>query len=245
MFVSTNGNLLGLTYVPEQEVGAWHWHDTDGVFETCTTVAEGNEDVLYVVVRRTIDGVDKRYVERMESRQFDDPVDGFFVDSGLTYRGDPADEISGLDHLEGKTVSILADGAVHPQREVVNGSVTLDVEAETIHIGLPITADAQTLPMAMQMRDGSFGQGHAKAVNKIWLRVFRSSGIFVGPNADQLVEAKQRRNEPYGAPPELKTDEIELVLDPSWAQGGQVLVRQADPLPLTLNSLTAEVSMGG
>ena len=243
-FVSSNGKLLGLTYVPEQQVGAWHQHDTDGVFESCAVVAEGAEDVLYVVVRRTIDGVEKRYVERMASRQFVDQEDAFFVDCGATYDGVPADEITGLTWLEGKTVSILADGAVHPQRVVTGGAITLDQDASKVHIGLPIEADLQTLPMAFQI-DNSFGQGRYKNVNKVWLRVYRSSGIFVGPSADELTEAKQRTNEPYGSPPALKTEEIAIVLTPSWADSGQIFVRQSDPLPLTIVSMTAEVALGG
>ena len=244
-FVSTSGKLLGLTYVPEQQIGAWHWHDTDGVFESCATVAEGGEDVLYCVIRRTINGASVRYVERMASRQFVDQEDAFFVDCGATYSGTPADEISGLGHLEGKTVSILADGAVHPQRVVAGGAITLDVEARTVHIGLPITADLQTLPLAVQLKDGSFGQGRFKNVNKVWLRVYRSSGIFVGPDADNLVEAKQRTTEPYGAPPALKSEEIQIVLTPSWADNGQIFVQQSDPLPLTVVSLSAEIALGG
>jgi hypothetical protein len=244
-FVSTSGRLLGLTYVPEQQVGAWHWHDTDGVFESCTVVAEGGEDALYCVIRRTINGNSVRYVERMASRQFTDQADAFFVDCGATYSGVPADVISGLDHLEGKTVSILADGAVHPQRVVTGGSIILDIEASTVQIGLPIEADLQTLPLAVQLQDGSFGQGRFKNVNKVWLRVYRSSGIFVGPSASELTEVKQRTTENYGTPPALKSDEIELTLTPSWAAGGQVYVRQSDPLPLTVVSLTVEVAMGG
>jgi len=244
-FVSSSGKLLGLTYVPDQQIGAWHQHDTDGVFESCTVVAEGNEDVLYVVVRRTINGASKRYIERMASRQFEDQADAFFVDCGATYEGAPADEISGLTWLEGKTVSILADGAVHPQRVVTGGVVSLDIEASTVHVGLPIEADLQTLPMALNLKDGSFGQGAYKNVNKVWLRVYRSSGIFVGPSADKLVEAKQRTNEPYGSPPGLKTEEVPIVLSPGWADSGQVFVRQSDPLPLTIVSMTAEVALGG
>ena len=244
-FVSTSGRLLGLTYVPEQQVGAWHWHDTDGVFESCTVVAEGSEDVLYCVVRRTINGASVRYVERMASRQFSDQVDAFFVDCGATYSGVPAGVISGLGHLEGKTVSILADGAVHPQRVVTGGSITLDIEASTVQIGLPIEADLQTLPLAVQLQDGSFGQGRFKNVNKVWLRVYRSSGVFVGPSASELTEAKQRTTEPYGSPPALKSEEIPLVLTPSWADSGQIFVRQSDPLPLTVVSMTAEVALGG
>ena len=243
-FVSTSGDLLGLTYIPEQQLGAWHRHDTDGVFESCAVVAEGSEDRLYCVIRRTINGASVRYVERMASRQFATQADAFFVDAGATYSGVPADVISGLSHLEGKTVNILADGAVHPQRVVTGGSITLDIEASLVHVGLPIEADLQTLPLAVQLQDGSFGQGRVKNVNRVWLRVYRSSGIFVGPNANELVEAKQRTTESYGTPPNLKSEEILIVLTPSWADSGQIFVRQSDPLPLTVVALTAEVALG-
>jgi hypothetical protein len=243
--VSSNGKLLGLTYVPEQQIGAWHQHDTAGVFESCAVVAEGREDVLYCVIRRTIDGATVRYVERMASRQFDAPADAFFVDAGATYDGAPATVISGLGHLEGQTVSILADGAVHPRRVVTAGTVTLDNPASKVHIGLPITADLQTLPVALALSDGSFGQGRFKNVNKVWLRVYRSSGIFVGPNPDRLTEAKQRTTEPYGSPPSLKSEEIEVTIAPSWGDSGQVFVRQVDPLPLTVASMVLEIAIGG
>lgn len=242
--VSSVGKLLGLTYVPEQQIGAWHQHDTDGSFESCAVVAEGSEDVLYCIVRRTINGSSKRYVERMASRQFVDAEDAFFVDSGLTYSGPAVTTISGLGHLEGKTVSILADGAVRPQRIVTSGSIDLDNEASVVHVGLPITADLQTLPVAMAI-DNGYGQGRFKNVNKAWLRVHRSSGIFVGPDSDKLTEAKQRTTEPYGSPPALKSEEIQVMLTPSWADSGQVFVRQSDPLPLTVVSMTAEVAVGG
>lgn len=243
-FVSTSGNLIGLTYVPEQQIGAWHWHDTDGAFESCAVVAEGSEDVLYVVTKRTINGSSKRYIERLASRQFVDQKDAFFVDCGLTYSGAPATTISGLSHLEGKTVSILADGAVHPRRVVTGGAITIEQAASKVHVGLPIEADAQTLPAVLMLRDGSFGQGHVKNVNKVWLRVYRSSGVFVGPSADKLTEAKQRTTEAYGAAPGLKSTEIEVLISPSWGDGGQVYIRQSDPLPLTIVSMSAEVAVG-
>ena len=327
-FVSTSGNLLGLTYIPEQQIGAWHHHDTDGAFESCTCVAEGNEDVLYVVVKRLINGSYKRYVERMETRSITTIDKCFFVDSGATYNGTnttavtmtvtggttwgPADTltitsssakftgtsdigdaivltdsagilykltivgytsstvvtarvdkilpaalrstatavwnfarnaISGLSWLEGKTVSILADGAVHPQRVVTSGTINLEVAANIVTVGLPYQSDLQTLPLALQI-DG-FGQGRYKNINKAWLRVYQSSGIFVGPDANNLVEAKQRSTEPYGSPPALKSDEIMVMLTPTWAASGQVYIRQSDPLPLTIVGLTVEVAIGG
>jgi hypothetical protein len=242
--VSDSGKLIGFTYVPEQQVGAWHQHDTDGAFESCCVVAEGDEDVLYVVVRRYVNGAYQRYIERLASRRLADIEDAFFVDSGLTYSGAPATLITGLSHIEGKTVNILADGAVHAQKTVTSGAITLDFAASLVHIGLPIEADIQTLPMAAQI-DAAFGQGRMKNVNKAWIRVERSSGIWAGPDADHLSEVKARTSEPYGTPPSLRSEEVQLMLTPAWTDSGHVFVRQGDPLPLTVISLTLETSLGG
>jgi len=242
--VSTSGKLLGLTYVPEQQVGAWHQHDTDGAFESCCVVAEGAEDVLYAVVRRTIGGVATRYVERLHSRQFTAPADAFFVDCGATYDGAATTIVSGLNWLEGKTVSVLGDGAVFPQKVVTGGAITLEQACTKVQVGLPITADVQTLPLSAQI-DAAYGQGRLKNLNKVWLRVYRSSGVFAGPSVDRLVQFKQRTTEAYGAAPALRTDELEITLEPSWQSGGQIYVRQSDPLPLTLVSMTVEAALGG
>ena len=244
-FVSTSGDLLGLTYIPEQQIGAWHWHDTDGTFESCTVVAEGEEDILYVVVKRTVNGATVRYVERMNSREFNGNLaDAYFVDCGLTYSGAPATTITGLSHLEGKTVSILADGAVMPRQVVTGGQITLTHAASKVQVGLPYQCDLQTLPLVSQI-DGSFGQGRVKNVNKAWLKVYQSSGIFVGPDENNLTEAKQRTTEPYGSPPALKSNEILVMLTPSWQENGSVFVRQVDPLPLSVLGITMEVAVGG
>jgi hypothetical protein len=165
------------------------------------------------------------------------------VDCGATYSGAPATVISGLTWLEGETVNILADGAVHRQLTVDNtGSITLDQAASKVQVGLPITADIQTLPMAFETQ--AMGQGRQKNVDKVWLRVYESSGIFAGPSFDDLVEAKERTTEPYGTPPALKSQEIPIVLKPDWLDNGQVCIRQSDPLPLTLVSMTLEVTIG-
>lgn len=95
------------------------------------------------------------------------------------------------------------------------------------------------------MRDGSYGTGRPKNINKLWLRVYRSSGIFAGPDESRLTEYRQRTTEPYGSPPDLKSEEIELVVSPSWGVDGQILVRHAYPLPLTAVCLTMEVVLGG
>ena len=329
--VSSNGKLLGLTYVPEQQIGAWHQHDTDGLFESVACVSEGDDDVTYCVIKRTINGASKRYVERMGTRLFATQRDSFFVDAGSTYNGTNTDtnrtvtisggtnftkgetvtvtvnynlfnappsvadkndaivivdgttlyrltilgtssqtvatakldkdlpvslrntgitsyevardKISGLDYLEGKKLNILADGAVHPQRTVSSGEISLERAASVVHLGLPYESDLNTLPLALQVE--ALGQGRVKNLNHVWLRVLESSGIFAGPSADKLVEAKQRTTEPYGTPPNLKTQDIKIMLTPQWQDNGQLFVRQTDPLPLTVVGLTLEAAIGG
>jgi len=242
-FVSSNGDLLGLTYVPEQQIGAWHHHDTDGAFESICCVAEGSEERLYAVIRRIVNGQMVRYVERMASRLVGALEDCFFVDAGSTYTGTPATTISGLDWLEGKTVAVLADGAVQNQKIVVDGAITLDHAASVVQVGLPYVSDLQTLPPTLQV-DG-FGQGRQLNVNKVWIRLFQSSGIFAGPSSDLLTEYKQRTTEVYGAPPDLQSGQAEITLMPQWNDNGQILLRQENPLPLTVVAVTMEMAIGG
>lgn len=243
--VRNDGVLLGLTYVPDQQVYGWHAHDTDGTFESVCVVPEANEDVLYAAVRRTIGGTALRYIERLRTRTLVALEDAFFVDSGLTYDGTPVTTLSGLSHLEGKTVDILADGAVQPRQVVTAGQVTLTTAASVVHVGLPITADLRTLPLAMEGAQAA-GQGTVKNVNKVHLRVSQSSIVKAGPAFTRLREYPPRAvTDPYGSPPALRDGEISLSVDPSWNQDGALCVRQDLPLPLTVLSIALEVQSGG
>jgi hypothetical protein len=243
--VRDDGVLLGLTYVPDQQVFGWHAHDTDGEFESVCVVPEDNEDVLYAVVKRTVNARTVRYIERLHTRMFTAQADAFYVDSGLTYDGSPITTLSGLWHLNGKSVDILADGAVVSRQTVANGSITLTTAASVVHVGLPITADLRTLPLAVEGAR-AVGQGTMKNVNKVHLRVSQSSVVKAGPDFARLREYPARAvSDPYGSPPALRDGELSLSIDPSWNTDGAVCVRQDLPLPLTVLSMTLEVATGG
>lgn len=86
--VRADGTMLGLTYLPEHEIWGWHRHDTDGTFEDVCVAPAGAVDEPYVIVKRTINGVVKRYIEYLPARDFTDiEVDAKFMDSHLTYDG--------------------------------------------------------------------------------------------------------------------------------------------------------------
>lgn len=235
--VSTSGKLISMTYVPEQQVGAFSTVETDGLIESVCVVAEGEEDILYAVVMRTFDGVNRRYVERMHERRFTELKDCVYLDCSGTYSGVPKTEISGLTWLEGQTVSVLADGSPEGEQKVVDGKIKLSTPASTVHVGLPYEADLKTLPVALQLQDGSFGSGHKKNVREVFFRVVDSSGIHAGPSFDALAEYPARGTELAGQTPDPITDEVGFQIYPAWSSSGQVCVRQAYPLPLRIISM--------
>lgn len=239
--VSSDGTLLGCTYIPEQNLDAWHQHVTKGTFESVTCVSEGVEDHVYVVVKRTLGGVVHRFIERMESFNLDTLTDSFFVDCGGTYVGEPTTTVS-IPWLDGEEVSILADGSVKPRQVVTNGRITLDHPASVITVGLPYESDIQTLPMIIETQGGTRA-GAELNVYRAFLKVHKSSGVFAGPSFDHLVQHKQRTTEQPGTPPEWFTGDIRLQLFPAWSTSGDFCLRQSDPLPMHLLSLTANVSV--
>lgn len=241
--VSSSGKMIAMTYVPEQQVGGFSTIETKGTIESVCVVAEGDEDIVYVEVLRTMNGQTVRFVERMVERRYTELKECVFVDCAGTYRGEARTEIAGLSWLEGETVNILADGAVEPPQVVKNGKITLTYPAEVVHVGLPFMADMKTLPVAMALQDGSYGSGHKKNVREVFFRVVNSSGTQAGPSFDKLAEYPARSTEFAGSAPDPITDEVGFQIQPQWSQGGQVCVRQKYPLPLRIVSMTTVLEL--
>ena len=235
--VSSSGKLLGLTYVPEEKVGAWHQHTTtDGTFESVVSVPEGDEDVVYVIVKRG----SNRYVERLSDTYrggTENISDAYFVDSGVTYSGTATTTINGLGHLEGKSVAYLADG-LPGTGTVTSGALTLSKAAAKVHVGLPMTSQIKTLPMTMLGAD-AFGTGRTKNITRVWARLFESAAFEAGPTASSL------RSSLTPAAGSLLSDFVEVTLPSSWNDEGQIVIQQSNPLPLTIAGMTIEVASGG
>ena len=127
--VLENGKIATLTYNRDQSVVAWTKQITDGEFESVAVIPSptGTEDQVWVSVKRTINGVDVRYVEQFQPRDWgSDDNDAWFLDSALSYNGSETDTFTGLDHLEAETVSIYADRLIENPETVASGSITID-----------------------------------------------------------------------------------------------------------------------
>ena len=240
--VREDGVLLCLTYLAEQEVVGWTWHDTDGAFEEVCVITENNQDVLYCVVKRTLQGVEHRFVERFATRLVTNSTDAFFVDCGLSYSGAPATVISGLGHLNGKTVSILADGCVRPQQVVAAGTITLDDPASTVHVGLPFTSTIETLDLSVAQTELVAKQ---KLVNMATVLVQETAGLMAGPDEYHLTPFRAPPPSNYGEPLNLFTDQAQIRIQSTWSKGGNVVIQQVNPLPVTILALIPNCIAGG
>ncbi|MGY4333195.1 hypothetical protein ACVWWG_007612 [Bradyrhizobium sp. LB7.2] len=252
--VLDDGSLVSLTYLREHEVWAWTRHesgpDNDAVFEDVVVIGEGNEDVPYFLVKRTIGGVAKRYIERLHTRVFATISDAFFVDCGLSYSGAPTRTIGGLAHLEGQSVVALADGNVVRNLTVSGGSVALENAASKVHVGLPMVASLQTLNLDLgQVQGLGTVQGRFKSISEVTLRVENTRGIFIGPydgdrTSEKLVEYRQRSTEAWNEAIAMYSGDIRMTPHWDWNTAGSMWVKQFDPLPMTILAIMPDVTIG-
>jgi len=236
--VRSDGALLSLSYLREQQVYGWCRHDTQGEFESVASISEGDEDAVYAVIKRNVGGEDVRYVERLHERGFDDIKDAFCVDGGVTYSGASTDTIYGLGHLEGESVVALGDGNVYTDLLVSGGRVVLPEPVEIAHVGLSFVADAQTLPLNFSQ---SQIQSKKKTINRVVLRVLNTRGLKVGSRPDKLYETKERDvTMGYSNIPTLTGQQF-IQVNPDWSDYGDVFIRQDKPLPATILASIPEV----
>lgn len=178
-----DGTLVGMTYYRDEGVIGWHTHDFSGEVEWIAVMPSKDQlhDVLWMIIKRTIDGNVRRYIEKLTRFwDFDLTIENaHYVDSGLRYEGVPITEVYGLQHLEGETVYGLADGIPVGPLVVTDGFVTLDFEASNIVLGLGYDSEGETARLDNGAQDGT-AMGKVKREHNISLNVWQSYGGEVG-----------------------------------------------------------------
>lgn len=261
-----NGELVGITYERDQQIvamthhqlgGAYAgsgivWDSTDptndnvpyGIVESVACIPGATRSEVWVIVRRKINGVEKRYVERLtatfEAQQKNTAV---FSDSSFSYSGAATNQLTGINWLAGETVSVLADGAVTPPVVVSNvGVLTLpnSKQASKITFGLPYKSRAKTLPGATGTGDGT-GLGRRKNVIAANIDYMETGYLEAGsPSARSLevAEGLRGRSDPMGTSPPLANGILTTRFDRGWRDAGQVVMQTDKPLPATIRSIT-------
>jgi len=243
--VRDDGVLSGLTYQRSENVVAWHRHIFGGSFGSGDAVCESvasisgslTEDELWVIVKRTVNGNTKRYIECFAPFDFDETTatDFKFLDSHLTYDGSATTSLSGLDHLEGQTVSVLADGSTHADKVVSSGSITLDRSTEKAVVGLKYDSVLQTMRIEGGAAEGT-SQGKTKRISKVVLRLFETVGVKVGPSLTNLETVPFRSSsDPMDTPVStLIAGDKEIEFRDDYNSDGFIFVKQDQPLPCSV-----------
>jgi hypothetical protein len=243
--VREDGKLVSVTYSKEQEMNAWTRHDTDnGLFESVATIPGSDADEVWFIVKRG----SLRFIERMLARTSStDPADQYFVDSGLSYDGAPASVLTGLDHLNGLQVTINAEGFILPNQTVSNGQITLDQARSKVIAGLPITPDVETLNVDVPLRDGT-SQGRRYHIGSCNIRFLNSRGGQVGMDSDNLDTVIDERDPALAAatPTPLFTGwpAKQITIKQSDDGRGHLMIRQNEPMPMTILAITLAVDQG-
>ncbi|ANS03922.1 hypothetical protein [uncultured Mediterranean phage uvDeep-CGR2-AD3-C191] len=231
--VRADGTLLGLTYETAHKVLAWHRHTTDGSFESVAVIPNpaGTADELWCVVNRTVDGATKRYVEYF--------TDTYFTDSTLAYDGSSTASLSGLSHLEGKSVAIRGiaatsnqtDYAVYPSQTVDSAAVAVSPNVTKAQIGLGFTSTLKTQRPEINTGQGT-SQGTKRRYSEIFVRLYESLGVEI--NGDQLPFRSSA--DEMDSPPALFTGD-KRVSNLGWDREGRIEVKQTQPLPLQVSAI--------
>jgi hypothetical protein len=240
--VTNDGELAALTYLRSEDIAGWHRHITDGIVESVavkpgsTTTGNDDEDEVWCLVRRTINGAAVRYIERiMPWSVFEgDQEDAFYVDCGITYDSTSTTTITGLSHLEGETVKILADGGAQPDKVVASGSITLDNAASVVHVGLPYTHKlTPTRPILGPMLSGSI-----QRIVKAAMMFYKSNAAKYGEGtSDARPLDFQKADGIANAPIPLFTGTRDFTFPGGWQRETDLTISGDDPLPCNVLSM--------
>ena len=234
--VLSNGKLASLTYLAEQEVCAWTQHDTQGYFRSICALPNHGYDELWLVVERENGWNIEKITRRLASK---DPKEQVFLDAAVSFKSDDGfTTLTGLTHLEGQSVSILADGNVLAPQTVSSGTVTLPRTMYQACVGLSYVAYLQTLPVAAQA--GQADKRH-RVVNVV-LQLVDSCGGAAGMEGKTLEEICWRIDDNFNSLLGLHSGYYPLTVCGAHERGAAVVVSQTLPLPFTLLALNVQVA---
>jgi len=195
---------------------------------------DADEDQVWVIVQRWVNGAVRRHVEYFTPFDFNRDVTAFhYLDSGLSYVGDETTTLTGLDHLEGEVVDVIGEGAAQTNKTVSSGSITIDNATEQAKVGLLYTSDLQTMRLDEGYTETT--QTKTKRIYDLSVRFQDTVGAKVGPNAANLTSIDFRASgSPMDLPIPLFTGDKSVEFDTGYGTEGLVYVQQPQALPMTI-----------
>jgi len=247
--VRQDGDLLGLTYQREHKVVGWHRHTTEGAFKAVTSIpGNSREDELWIIAKRDVSGHPKYYLEKKGLTFIADTAEwGRFLDSYVVHQGPAVTLVSGLAHLEGEEVSILADGFVLPPKTVASGAVNLGGSYSHVVAGLPYESRLSPYSPEIQRKDGT-SLGRTQRIIGLEVDFYKS----LGGDYVQYDDYSDAREEEiiFRQPWDVVTEQVPLYTGMKRIDtmlGYDPVVRyslvQRQPLPMTVRAIIDNIEV--
>ncbi|RSY83115.1 hypothetical protein DAH66_12665 [Sphingomonas koreensis] len=243
----SDGKMPAFTWQQEQQVWGWTLWETLGAIEDVCAVVEGGENRIYWLTRRTINGVERRFVERVASAKWADVRDSCYVDCAVSFAPEEPTGRFYVPHLAGAMVNAIADGfALRGLQVEEDGWCDLGgYEAEyMVTIGLPYEAVIETLPVVPQTNSG-YPRDKRQKLGEIVLQLAdtRAGGVETGRKMSLMRAIKARTTEPLGTATALFTGAVTAATDPVTAGEATLFIRAAEPLPFTVTAVYLDLQI--
>lgn len=245
-YVAQDGRMLILTYIPEQKVYAWSHFVTDGKFLSVCSVAGQDNDTVMTIVERTINGQTKRYIEYFHWDSYSNDQQTYGMMDSFKHVTANSAEITGLNHLEGKTVQVLADGYYYDGQEykVAGGKITLPEVVEEAIVGLPYTMTMEQCNFDVGNTEQGTIQGRKKRAVSAILRLTRSYGGSIGPDAEhQNKIIYDPENLELGEPVLFSGDKEVTLAIGGFNNYGRTYIVQDTPYPFNISAIIRKVEL--
>ena len=231
---NADGNMVVLNTLRSQDINGFTPMTTQGFVSTLSVV----DDQLYMINRRTLGGVTSNFIERWS---FD-----MLMDNSIAIANNNSTTVSGLEHLEGHTVQITADGNVLPERAVSGGSITLTASEVSIpdrdlQIGINFTVSLKTMPVNTNIGSG-MNNMRIKKITRINARVYNTFGVFIDGNPIAVRSFGDASVSPLD---DAILAETGIIEDNSggngWSRFVVPVITVPDPTPFHMQSIEYEV----
>lgn len=249
-FVRSDGTMACLSYIMEQKVYAWSTIETQGKIEAVAAVQEGDEDIIYLVVQREINGVTVRNIEYLAKNpaKSNNPDDYIMLDNAIEYS--TAEKSSGETEIDaaelaGEKVTVIGDGRMYSGLTVSqDGNVTLPAAVQHAFIGLSYRSIVELPNVEIKTGDGTM-QGRKKQISNCILRLSNSLGGMVGPDINTM-DLMNFDEQNTVSDIKLFTGDKHMTLPiGGFNNEGRVIIVTDEPYPFNLLAVVREVSFGG
>lgn len=249
-FVRSDGTMACLSYIMEQKVYAWSTIETQGKIEAVAAVQEGDEDIIYLVVQREINGAIVRNIEYLAKNpaKSNNPDDYIMLDNAIEYS--TAEKSSGETEIDaaelaGEKVTVIGDGRMYSGLTVSqDGTVTLPAAVQHAFIGLPYRSIVELPNVEIKTGDGTM-QGRKKQISNCILRLSNSLGGMVGPDINTM-DLMNFDEQNAVSDIKLFTGDKHMTLPiGGFNNEGRVIIVTDEPYPFNLLAVVREVSFGG